>query len=466
MENGLPEQGRAPVFQELDEAARRELWASLALRHTPGLGARRLCRLLKYFGSAYAAVEAANSPESWKAAANTPLAESVRAGIWRTQAREEWESLRNAPCGILLWTNPLYPDLLRELPDAPALLYCRGDVALLRAPMVAVVGSRGCTQHGLKAARNISYGLARRGVTVVSGLAKGIDRIAHLAALRGVGSSVAVLGAGLDSKYPLPSVDAREALLEKGLLLSEYAPGVVPRPEFFPIRNRIISGLSLAVVVVEAATRSGSLVTARLALEQGRDVYAVPGPTEDPASLGCQELVRQGARAVFTAEDVLANLLPELERYILPAQPFPTAEECDVPLDEAAPEQITGQISEQVPGQISEQTPEQIPAPASVKPTAPPVGTGPVESPAESSAGSPDAASPTEIPAGLPEEARVIYQYLCANPAAHVDEICRRCGLDVAGVSRHVLQMEIGGFICQLPGMRYKIIAGPAKTGP
>ncbi len=432
---------QAPDFAGLDEAGKKELWATLALRHTEGLGGRRIARLLREFGSAYEAVRAASGPGSWgRAEVPASIAASVAAGNWRENARQEWDRLRGAGCGLLLWTDPAYPEALRRLVDAPPLLYCRGDISLLRSPAVAVVGSRLCTNQGLLAARQISHDLSRHGVTVISGLAKGIDRSAHLGALRGIGSSIAVLGAGIDIPYPPKSADARAGLEASGLILSEYGPGVQPQPGYFPVRNRLISGLALAVVVVEAASRSGSLITARLALEQGRDVYAVPGPALEPSSFGCHELVRQGARPVFSARDVLENLARELAAYVLPESPQPAedisvAEPAEGPLEVPAKEKTA--IGPLPRGASRRKKMEQgKPGPQVLAAAAP--------------------AARIPLPAELAPGAERVLNFLRAEPGAHLDEICRRCGLDAPAASRHMICMELAGLVYQLPGLRYK----------
>ena len=297
----------------LNDEARTEYWAALALRHCVGLGARSCARLLKVFGSAYAAVQ---SRERWREAGLTcKQSAELGTGSWRVTAREEWDRARDLDAAIVLWTDSAYPPLLRQLPDAPALLYCRGDMSLLQAPAFAVVGSRRATEHGRAVASHMARCLSDCGVTIVSGMAMGIDRVAHEAALSRIGRSIGVLGTGIDVVYPSGNRQVFSMMKQQGLLVSEFMPGARPLPEHFPIRNRIISGFALGVLVVEAASRSGSLITARLALEQNREVYAVPGPALDASCLGCQELVRQGARPVFSAEDVLRDLAEQLHPY-------------------------------------------------------------------------------------------------------------------------------------------------------
>ncbi|HEU6435949.1 MAG TPA: DNA-processing protein DprA [Nitratidesulfovibrio sp.] len=303
-----------PAFADLDAAGRAELWAALALRHSPGIGPRTVCRLLRGVGSALAAVQAADGGgRGWAEAGVRPhRAAPVASGAWREAARQEWDAVRVCRCSILLWTDPRYPARLREIPDAPAVLYCRGDASLLANHAVAVVGSRLSSRAGRGVAADIAYSLSSAGVTVVSGLARGIDREAHVAALEEVGSTIGVLGTGIDVVYPPEHADVFAHMEATGLLISEYAPGTLPLPAHFPVRNRIISGLSVGVLVVEAAARSGSLITARLALEQGREVYAVPGPATAQYTCGCRGLLEQGARPVTTAEDMLSDLAPVL----------------------------------------------------------------------------------------------------------------------------------------------------------
>lgn len=311
----------ATALAKLDPHGRAEYWAALALRHTKGLGARSIRQLLSHFGSAYDAV---HQVARWsEARVSTDKGAALARDDWRESARPEWEDSRDLDGDILLWTDPRYPASLRELPDAPALLYCRGDISLLNNPCVGVVGSRICLPRSLTIAHSMSQQLAESGVTVVSGMARGIDYAAHSGALTAQGGTIAVLGSGLDIIYPPSHSDLYRALGVRGLLVSEFAPGTLPQGTLFPIRNRIISGLSLGIVVVEAAQRSGSLVTSRLALEQNRAVYAVPpdwlerGESNDEASTerageGCASLIEQGAKAVHNAAEVLADLAPLL----------------------------------------------------------------------------------------------------------------------------------------------------------
>lgn len=309
------------ALAKLDPHGRAEYWASLALRRSKGLGPCTIHQLLLHFGSAY---EAVHHVAQWnKARVNPEKGAALASDDWREAARPEWEDSRDLDGEILLWTDPRYPASLRELPDAPALLYCRGDISLLNNPCVGVVGSRACLPRSLTIAHTMSKQLAESGVTVVSGMARGIDYAAHSGALSEKGGTIAVLGSGLDIIYPPSHSDLYRALGVRGLLVSEFPPGSMPQGLFFPIRNRIISGLSLGVIVVEAAQRSGSLVTSRLALEQNRAVYAVPpdwlehsengeADSAERAGAGCATLIAQGAKPVRHAADVLTDLAPLL----------------------------------------------------------------------------------------------------------------------------------------------------------
>ena len=207
---------------------------------------------------------------------------------------------------LLTLSDAAYPGRLKNIYDPPALLYCKGRLPLLDDLLcVAVVGTRDCTPYGVACAEKLGFGLASGGAAVVSGLAKGIDAAAIRGALRAGGVTVGVVGNGLDVYYPYESRYLYEDVASAGILLSEYPPGTEPASGHFPVRNRIISGLSLAALVVEAPEKSGALITAATALEQGRDVFAVPGPSDAPASVGCNCLIRDGAGLVSDASDIL-----------------------------------------------------------------------------------------------------------------------------------------------------------------
>ncbi|MDH3619330.1 MAG: DNA-processing protein DprA [Gammaproteobacteria bacterium] len=211
---------------------------------------------------------------------------------------------------LIAWGEEEYPAMYTQIPGPPLLLYVNGDVGALHLPSLAIIGSRNPTQGGARNAREFSRHLAGRGFAIVSGLAQGIDAAAHQGALDAGGKTVAFLGTGIDRVYPASNRQLAHAIAAQGALVSEYPLGASPERWHFPERNRLISGLSLGTLVVEAARRSGSLITARLAADQGREVFALPGSIHNPLARGCHELIRQGAKLVETAGDILAELSP------------------------------------------------------------------------------------------------------------------------------------------------------------
>jgi DNA processing protein len=224
----------------------------------------------------------------------------------------EWPRSAAQDASTTLWLTDLrYPPLLRQIHDPPARLFVAGSIP--DGPMIAIIGSRRATPYGLRVAQRIGRDLSRAGVVVVSGLARGVDGAAHRGALEGPTPTVAVMATGLDRIYPPEHQELARQIAASGALLTESAPGTLPLPGYFPVRNRIISGLSLGVVVVEAAQRSGALITARMALEQGREVFCVPGSIENPLATGTHLLIKDGAKLIQTVEDVLDEF-PELAR--------------------------------------------------------------------------------------------------------------------------------------------------------
>jgi DNA processing protein len=218
----------------------------------------------------------------------------------------EW--LAGASRHLLTWDSEEYPALLKKIPSPPAALFVQGNPDLLWQPQLAVIGSRNPTAGGRDNARDFSGEITRQGMTITSGLACGIDATAHQAALDFGGDTVAVMGTGLDRVYPASSAALAASISARGALVSEFPLGTPPRRSHFPLRNRIISGLSLGVLVIEAGLNSGSLITARLAAEQGRDVFALPGSIHNPMSKGCHRLIRDGARLVETAAEIMQEL--------------------------------------------------------------------------------------------------------------------------------------------------------------
>jgi DNA processing protein len=284
-----------------------EPWIRLA--RAPDIGARTTLRLLETFGSAEAIISA--SPARLRSAGLGNQAIEALASVNETLVTDDLRWLQEADNNhFLTITDPAYPELLRQIPDPPAWLFLKGDPDLLYHPQLAVVGSRNPTRGGRENATEFARELAGQGLGITSGLATGIDAAAHEGALAADGMTLAVVATGLDRVYPACNRELAHRIAENGLLVSEFPPGTEPRTGHFPSRNRIISGLSLGVLVAEATEKSGSLITARLATEQGREVFAIPGSIHNPLARGCHRLIRQGAKLVEQASDILEELAP------------------------------------------------------------------------------------------------------------------------------------------------------------
>lgn len=415
-------------FSGLSDERRAELWAVLALYELKRLGVASRTRLVEHFGSAHAAVR---NVASWAGMGVKPeAAEAYTKGLWREPARKKWDLIRASGENLLLYLDDDYPNLLREIPDPPLLIFYRGDVSLLQNASVGVVGARKCTREGMSVAVDIVRGLSRAGVTTISGLARGIDRVVHLAGLEGAGGSIAVLGCGIDVVYPRSNLDLYDLMRERGLIITEFFPGTAPKQYNFPVRNRIISGLSRGILVVEAAMRSGTLITARHAAEQGRDVFAVPGSTVSDISEGCRDLIRRGARPVFSAEDILLDLAPVLKgvleeklfarKRVKAVKAAKSLDECGIlPWDEAPLSEAAHPADTAPPG-LDEKALAELCA-----------VTGATES--------------------------KILNFLNARPNCHIDIICNELELDAPQVSRILIFLEVQGLISRLPGMYYNI---------
>lgn len=288
-----------------------ELGAWLRLTQAPGIGGEAVRRLLAAYGSAELALGA--GPGGWREVAGPAAATALAAPLpgWAEDLLNKTLAWLDAAPGqrhVLCLGDPGYPAALLNTADPPALLFAQGRLALLEAPSLAIVGSRRATAQGLENAEAFAAHLSRTGLTIVSGLALGVDGAAHQGALTGAGSTIAVVGTGLDLVYPSRHKALAHRIAEHGLLLSEFALGTPSIAHHFPRRNRVIAGLSLGTLVVEAALQSGSLITARLALECGREVFAIPGSIHSAQSKGCHRLIKDGAKLVETAEDILQEL--------------------------------------------------------------------------------------------------------------------------------------------------------------
>jgi DNA processing protein len=359
----------------------------LRLCRSESIGPVTFYALLRRFGSAAAALEA------------LPRLSRAIVAVSRGDAEAELAEIEHLGGRVVCWGEPLYPAALAAVEDAPPVLTVLGRPEmlprLLSAPMVAVVGARNASANGRRLARELAAELGDNGIVVVSGLARGIDAAAHLGALDK--GSVAVVAGGIDIVYPEENRALHEALAHDGAILAELPLGTEPQARHFPRRNRIISGIALGVVVVEAAAKSGSLITARFALEQGREVFAVPGSPLDPRSRGANDLIRNGATLTENAADILAQLGPLL-------QGRPPAPEV-----------------------------------ASVQPRLPLSPTAPREIPAASA------------PVGEDAALDLIIEKLSPTPVA-VDELVRQCQLSAAAVATLLLELELAGRVERHPG--------------
>ena len=293
----------------------------LALNMTPGVGPRVATKLLEAFGSPENVFHARRTQlESLRIKPDT--IESIMSRDLHERAAIELERVKKLGGDILLLDDGSYPQMLREIPDPPITLYVRGEwQACLDLPCIAVIGSRLCSTYGTNAAEMLARDLASRGICIISGLARGIDTAGHRGAIRGGGKTVAVLGTGIDSAYPRENLRLVKEILESGgAVVSQFPLGTPPLKDNFPYRNRIISGLSLGVLIVEASERSGSLITARLAMEQNREVMAVPGNITSANSYGTNYLIKSGAKLVQQWQDAVAELPTDIAAAILPPE--------------------------------------------------------------------------------------------------------------------------------------------------
>jgi DNA processing protein len=287
-----------------------ELADALRLAMVSGVGPRLRKALLAEFGTAGAVLSAAPSDLRRVPGIGAELTRRIAVAKDEVDVQAEIDRCAEHQITILTETDPAYPRVLREIRDPPAILFVRGEILPQDAIAVAIVGSRHATQYGLAQAERLAGSLARAGITIVSGLARGIDSAAHRGAIAAGGRTLAVLGSGVLNMYPPEHVDLAHEISLQGAVMSESPPLSPPLSGAFPQRNRIVSGLSLGVLVVEASTQSGALISARHAMEQGRDVFAVPGRVDNRMSRGCHRLIRDGAKLVETADDILEELGP------------------------------------------------------------------------------------------------------------------------------------------------------------
>lgn len=293
-------------------------WLALAL--TPGLASRLSARLLRKIGSPERIFHASLT-ELESCSLPALVAQSIYKKESFKRAEKELAAIRNiSGCRLINWTEPEYPQNLLQIYDPPVLLYLRGDPQILNLPCLSIVGTRRPTMYGTQMAERLGRDLAARGVVIVSGMARGIDALGHQGALAANGRAVGVLGTGIDVCYPKENKKLYEKVLERGAILSEFPLGTHPAPENFPIRNRIVAGMPLGVVVIEGAEFSGSLITARLAMEFGREVFGVPGNVTQTVSYAPNLLIKQGAKLVVNAEDVIEELPTPVRAVLVQAE--------------------------------------------------------------------------------------------------------------------------------------------------
>jgi DNA processing protein len=287
-----------------EEIAEKSLWVSLG--SISGVGSQTYCNLLKAFGSP-ANVYAA-SLSQLKEVVSANIASLINKGVDQEHFSSLAQWLASPDNHLVTLADTEYPQSLLEISDPPPYLYAKGNLALLNQPSIAIVGSRNASVQGEKNAEAFAYDLSHHGLCIVSGLALGIDGAAHRGALRANGATIAVVGTGLDIVYPAKHRELAHQIVEHGLIVSEFALGTASKPQNFPKRNRIISGLSLGCLVVEANIQSGSQITARMAAEQGREIFAIPGSIHSPMSKGCHQLIKQGAKLVDCLQDITEEL--------------------------------------------------------------------------------------------------------------------------------------------------------------
>ncbi|MEI7922296.1 MAG: DNA-processing protein DprA [Planctomycetota bacterium] len=328
-----------PPTDPYDSASHREMMVRdmLALVLVSGVGPVIIRKLLDQFGTASAAIRAGESRLKAVENIGPRLAEKIARALDNTEIDKEIALCKDHQVAIMLQSDDDFPECLREMPDCPAMLFVKGRIEPIDRLAVAVVGSRRSTQYGRRMADKLATSLARSGMTVVSGLARGIDEAAHRGALNGGGRTLAVLANGLSQIYPPEMVPLANEIIKQGAIISEMPMGHPPLAELFIRRNRIISGLSLGVVVVEAAIRSGSLSTARHAMEQNRDVFAVPGPADSITSQGCHRLIRDGAKLVETVDDIIEELKPRVKHLMGDVQEAQQQRLFDLDAEDPAP---------------------------------------------------------------------------------------------------------------------------------
>jgi len=322
---------------------------------TPGIAARLSARLLNEFGSPEGVFRASlTALESCRLPAQVAQSIFKKQTFWR--AEKEVTAIRRIGCRVVHWREPEYPQTLLQIYDPPVMLYVRGDTSVLNAPGLSIVGTRRPTVYGTQMAERMGKDLAKRGLVIVSGLARGIDAIAHQGATSVGGRAIGVLGTGIDICYPKENKKLYEKVLERGAIISELPTGSHAAPENFPVRNRIIAGMPLGVVIVEGKEHSGSLITARLAMEFGREVFGVPGNATQEVSFAPNQLIKQGAKLVTNAEDVIEELPTPIRAALVQAEVVEAEQRTLLAIESLNPteQKIYGMLSAEEPRHIDD----------------------------------------------------------------------------------------------------------------
>ncbi len=388
----------------------------------PGVGYQTIERLLASFGSAQRALDATREELARVEGLSLKASQQLILGRSSVSVDRELDLVEAHNCHLVAINDSAYPMLLKEIVDPPPLLYVRGELGEPDAPIITIVGTRSPTNYGKTISRQLSQQLAENGVTIVSGFARGIDTCAHQGALQANGRTIAVLGNGLSQIYPNENKDLADEIVESGALISEFPMSVPPFPKNFPRRNRLVSGLSSGTVVVEASVRSGSLITARHAAEQGREVFAVPGQIFSKQSKGSHQLINQGAKLINAIDDIW-EAFPD--RRLTPAF---TSSPVQLNLDQndLSSGQANSNLFAEVPTQDT--SIESVETPA-VKPS-------------------------TQSAPKLSADEQVVLEAIDV-PCSHIDQIARTTALPMNKVSSTLVMLELKGIVQQMPGKQF-----------
>ena len=379
------------------------------LNLVPGIGNHTIRRLLMAFGSAEKSVTATSAELAQIDGLTPDVRQQLIDGRSRAPLAQELELIDQHQCHIVTISDNTYPPLLKQIDDPPVLLYIIGDFSLQDTPSIAIVGSRSPTEYGKTISQQLSHQLAERGITVVSGFARGIDTCVHRGALEAGGRTVAVFGCGLSIIYPETNRVLAAEIIESGALISEFPMTMPPRGKNFPRRNRVISGLTLGTLVVEASDRSGSLITARHAAEQGREVFAVPGQIFSGVSRGTHSLINQGATLINGVNDLL----------------------------DALPQDYTKVLEGESPELPSAKQPDKIARPQSVEKRS-----------------TPTPRPKAKVELNLTPDEQTVLSAMDAD-SVHIDEITRVTQLPIGQVSSLLVMLELKGIVQQLPGKQF-----------